>query len=51
MGLMTLLKNFIEYTLQNLSLLSELDELKYKTVKWKRRMSKNVLTDAEVKLT
>lgn len=32
---MTLLKNFIEYTLQNLSLLSELDELKYKTVKWK----------------
>jgi len=48
---MTLLKNFIEYTLQNLSLLSELDELKYKTVKWKRRMSKNVLTDAEVKLT
>ena len=48
---MTLLKNFIEYTLQNLSLLSELDELKYKTVKWKRRMSKDVLTDAEVKLT
>ena len=25
--------------------------LKYKTVKWKRRMPKNVLTDAEVKLT
>lgn len=24
--------------------------LKYKTIKWKRRMSKNVLTDAEVKL-
>lgn len=25
--------------------------LKYKTVKWKRRMPKNVITDAEVKLT
>ena len=25
--------------------------LKYKIVKWKRRMPKNVLTDAEVKLT
>ena len=25
--------------------------MKYKIVKWKRRMPKNVLTDAEVKLT
>jgi len=25
--------------------------LKYKTVKWKRRMPKNIMTDAEVKLT
>lgn len=25
--------------------------LKYKTIKWKRRMPKNILTDAEVKLT
>ena len=25
--------------------------LKYKTVKWKRRMPKNIVTDAEVKLT
>lgn len=25
--------------------------LKYKVVKWKRRMPKNILTDAEVKLT
>ncbi|MBM6858891.1 IS4 family transposase, partial [Mediterranea massiliensis] len=25
--------------------------LKYKTVKWKRRMPKNITTDAEVKLT
>lgn len=25
--------------------------LKYKTVKWKRRLSKNIMTDAEVKLT
>ena len=25
--------------------------LKYKTVKWKRRMPRNIMTDAEVKLT
>ena len=46
--LMTPLKNSIEYILQTLSLSSE---LKYKTVKWKRRMPKNIMIDAEVKLS
>ena len=49
-GLMTPLKNSIGYILQTLSLLSE-PRRKYKTVKWKRRMPKNIMTDAEVKLT
>lgn len=41
------LKNSIRYILQTLSKTN----LKYKTVQWKRRMPKNIMTDAEVKLT
>ena len=46
-GLMTPLKNSIGYILQ--TLVRAKTNLKYKIVKWRRRLPKNIMTDAEVK--
>lgn len=45
---------FLKYSVKCLffkRLYQTIENLKYKTVKWKRRMPKNIMTDAEVKLT